>query len=788
MSPEGPFDDNIEDVTALLRQAQATIAARYEQRIHEEYTNSEQFAALCQSWAESHDHPASPPESEKTFDIAARKRVFLRLARILCYERLRRQPDTADSFESLSEYSPETLGEQLRTAFDELLAADGKQTPYRSHSEFLQAIPETAGEQWQRVIERVEQAPLTAIGWQTLGSLYEHSIPTAAREADGQFYTPGPVAELLTRWAIQSSDDAVLDPCSGSGALSRAAARRLADLGGGGQITAVDINDLPSWLTAVNLLGSDIDEWTVYHADFFGLAPERIVDDRRVGERSADSQPIGTFDATVANPPYVRQEQFAGNRAQYREHLDAFGSEYTDGPKAIDRRSDLYCYFLTHATRFLDDGGRLAWIIPTKWLVADYGPSIQQFLFDHYQLDAVVGSRNRVFEDALVDTVLLFARRCEDPKQRAATTTSFVRVDEQQSTDALLSIIERTHEIPQTQSTTIHSQSSHRTIAVRQADLAEKVGQKLSRYLTAPSLYTTLIEHADTTSLGELATITRGVKTGANPIFLLDEATVDSHGIEQRFCRPALKSIRAVDGFEQTAADAERWLLDLGEYVSTVDMEEEPTGERVSAALRRDGYTGVLSYLDWAEKQSARRNRSLAAYEPWFNLGDLDSQTAPILCPQAMDTRRLFLQTDGEVVPSNRFLCIQPEVDPTVLCGLLNATLSQIVIECHGRTTGGGAVNLSGSDLEQFCVVDPAALSATQEATIRTGFERLASGDEAGRDQIDEALVNALDLAVSVEKLQTLSEALKRRRRLDGTDCDAPRPAAIERSIELSVD
>jgi hypothetical protein len=155
-------------------------------------------------------------------------------------------------------------------------------------------------------------------------------------------------------------------------------------------------------------------------------------------------------------------------------------------------------------------------------------------------------------------------------------------------------------------------------------------------------------------------------------------------------------------------------------------------------------------------------------------MGNLDKKTSPIVCPQAMDTRRFFLRTDSDVVASNRFLLVQPNagIDSDVLLGLLNSSLTKIVIESHGRITGGGAVNLSGSDLRTLRVVDPDALSEEQASRIKDGFNRLTTGDDSGLDDIDEIIIDILELDVSVDEVQEIAETLKLTRRKKGQEVE----------------
>lgn len=751
-----PFDDL---VLGRLRSFHAALGTVYEALIADRVASDDRFQESLRAWAADHESLPARPSASESVPAAASAYAYFQVNRLFCYELLRAR--TAGPLEPLVDgCTADSLDERLADRFAAAVDAYGCEPVFRADTALYRSIPEDERTRHGRYefVRSLEQEPLDRIDRDVLGALYERVLPETERTERGQFYTPDHVGEILSGWAVQSATDRVLDPCTGSGSLAVRAQQRLAELGGddaAGGVSAVDVESFPLQLTELNLLAFGGSPRATHHADFFDLEPAT--------DGSAAGPAIGPFDATVANPPYVRQEQLSDDRAHFRAHLSVFGP---DGV-SLDRRCDLYCYFLTHATRFLVDGARLAWVVPTKWLTADYGPSFQEFLFDHYRVEAVVGFRTRLFEDALVDTVLLLAERTDSESDRLATTTTFLRLDERCSPGEVLEAVERDREIPDDSAMAIERRGAFRAVAVAQSSLLETVGRKLQPYLRAPAVYLALADHEACRPLAEVATISRGIKTGANPIFLLDRATIEAHGIDRRFCRPAIKSVRAVDGFEYTTGDAERWLLDLHEYVAELD---DTSPAHVREALRADGYDGLRSYLDWARDQPARSNRSIERYEPWFDLGSLDGATAPILCPQAMDTRRWFVRTDGEVVPSNRFLLVDPaaDVDATLLLGLLNATLSQIVTESHGRVTGGGAINLSGSDLETFRLPDPRSLSGRQVAAITDGFERLAAGDASGREQIDRTVVEALDLDTSVAQLRELSRTLKRTRRTDG--------------------
>jgi adenine-specific DNA methylase len=617
-----------------------------------------------------------------------------------------------------------------------------------------------------------------------LAAARERRLDADARAAAGQFSTPGWVAEFLSQWAVRDADDRVLDPCCGAGAITTRVADRQRALGldhatSMERVTVVDRDPLAMALCGIALAARDESRAlpNLQPGDFFELSPTAV----------------GAFDATVANPPYVRQESFATDRERYRAHLQTFGppgeTPYDDGDRALDGRCDLYCYFLTQATRFLRAGGRLAWVVPSKWLVADYGTGLRRFLLDQYRLHAVVGFRTGVFDGPQVDAVLVLAERRADPPADENDATRFVRLRRPLSVATALDVVGRDPPAaPAAGDVELRAGAAGRTVTVRRSALASPAGDGVGQYLAAPGFYLALRDHPATRPLERVASVSRGQKTGANAIFVLTPGDRARFDVEERFCRPAIKSARELSGFRHGPGDVTRWFLDVHEYVRRVRDRHEGDDLEASVleALAEDGYDGLLSYLSWADRQPARTNASLNANDPWFDQGPL--ATAPIVCPQAMDTRRVFARC-VDCVPSNRFLLVTPTAcDPLLFLGLSNGSLTQIAVESHGRVTGGGAVNLSASDLRSLPVPDPDAISTERCDAIRDAARRLLAGDADARQNVDRELVAALDLDVRPSALARTSEHLKRARRGDGREAERHRDAlaALERQAGLS--
>lgn len=584
----------------------------------------------------------------------------------------------------------------------------------------------------------------------------------------GQVDTPPALATAICRWAIRPAPDGsvprVLDPAVGPGVFATAAADRLDGLGAEtplDAIVAVDV-DADALDETRNAVADRAGTLTAIEDSFLALAPDE-------SGRAAGSTPttVGRFDAVVGNPPYLRQE--AIDTAHYRAHLDAYGppdrTPYRDGPVAIDGRCDAYAYFLTHAAQFLREGGRLGFVVPTKWLESRYGESLQRFLLDHYRVEAVVGFDERAFPDVLVDAAILCCVRRADDAARRDATTRFVRIDDPLSADALVDAADAGVTVPDGNRTATLERGSHRVVALRQADLADGGPGKLSPHLRAPAALVALLEHPGLVPLGDLATVHRGVTTGANAFFLLDADR--TRGIDERFLRPAVRSLREVDG-RVVRAPPDRYLFDVHEYVASVgsrtDGGDADLATRVTQAMAADGHDGALAHVARGERRGIDERRTCATRPVWFDLGPLSAPA--VLHPKFFDERVVAIHNPDRLVPTNAVDCVSLDADvpEAAVLAALNSTVHAAALECWGRAEGGGALQLMTYEVETVPVLDVRALGDDARATIVAAYRSLVAGDPGARTTLDRAVLEALGADLSVDRLRRLRERMVARR------------------------
>jgi methylase of polypeptide subunit release factors len=596
----------------------------------------------------------------------------------------------------------------------------------------------------------------------SLGQGYERTITADDRDARGQYYTPLPVAEALVRWALdgaRSTDEPprVLDPAVGPGTFLLAAFRSLTEgypdsrpSAPLDRLVGVDVDAVALQLAGLRL-GAAAETpspgCSLSHRSFFDCSPG----DGTTGAR------IPPVDAVVGNPPFVRAEALEPDAEHFRRHLANFGPDgqtpLLDGDEALSRRSDAYVYFVTQATRFLRPGGRLAFVLPTKWLMSAYGEDLRRFLRERYRVHAVVGFDGRAFGDALVDTALLLAERAPDAD--ATGPMRFVRVEPPvEAAEVMAAARQQASQLP--------------TVERPQRSLT--ASGSLARYLEAPAELLTLLEGPPFVRLDELADVARGTMTGANRFFFVDGADVERFGIEARFRRPAVKSLRSIGRPSVGSDDIDRWLIDVHPLVAAVRTEladHDALEGAVTDALAARGYDGLLGYVEHAEAEGWHEGRTCQSRAVWFDLGPLRAPAGFV--PKLLRERVYAVRNAAEAVPSNAIDGIWPadDVHTGALLAVLNASAGKAAMEVTGRDEA-GLLQLMTYETSSLPTLDVRSLSEDAAEAVATAGDAYA--DDPGPEALvtlDRAVDDAFDLPMAADRLRELAGAL-RRARVDG--------------------
>lgn len=574
-----------------------------------------------------------------------------------------------------------------------------------------------------------------------LGRSYEENLSPSVRHKLGQYFTPPQVIDLICHLTITKPSDQVLDPACGSGRFLIGAYNRLKGLNTRQQPTAdpldrlfgVEINPFPALMAATNLvllaspLGRLNFNTNVLLGDFFG--------------GGLGGMPI-FFDAIISNPPFIRQENIS-DKDKVRLHLSQAEAS------KISSKSDLYVYFLTKSTKMLKQGGRLSFLCSERWLYVDYGSGLQQFLLENYRIEAVIFFDRHVFRDALIETVILSVTKEEDADARDCNVTRFLRVKKMVPVQTIAQALESP---PPSVAGQLVDLGPLELVVVDQRKLQQT--KKWRTFTHAPPFYFELIKQ-EFVPLKSIATITNGLRTGANKFFYLTGAQLSEWAIPLSCARALLKSVGQSDYIQFKTEDTEWYVLDFHPIVEEV-KNSDPTSQlnlttRVTNFLRdnQDSFGGLYQWV--VEGEEFFRGKNIPSHDVWYSLGQLG--TSPIVFTKEIWKKNLvYYNPDGIVLDQHLYKVVPHDRNETMLLlAILNSEVTGIFRDLHGRVASGQAlsrVENTVGEVKELPVIDYRQFTEEDRRRIIEAF-RLLLGKE--RELIPQKTKSATHYSINEE-------------------------------------
>ena len=273
-----------------------------------------------------------------------------------------------------------------------------------------------------------------------LGNAFHQLIPQEVRKPVAAYYTNPSAARLLAKLAIKSSTDSVADFACGSGTLLMAAYERKAELIDHSfqehdhkkfierDITGIDIMPFAAHLAVIQLALNNPGYWTdevrVAIYDSTNLIPgmcisslqnmlpegQSSLEDFYEGgaafiEEGAVSQngagkgfSLGHVDVVIMNPPFTKKQFIQP------DHREMLTRRFSDFKKYVNKEMSYWSYFILLADRFLNEGGRLALVLPASILRQVTYRNIRKLLCEKYTIHHVITTE---FRSAFSESTLL---------------------------------------------------------------------------------------------------------------------------------------------------------------------------------------------------------------------------------------------------------------------------------------------------------------------------------------------------------------------------------------------
>lgn len=584
----------------------------------------------------------------------------------------------------------------------------------------------------ERVIERTPKLLRSARPAEEIGQLFERLTPQEARRKLGQFRTPPDIADLMARWCIQDGDAQVLDPGMGACSLSAATYRQKQELSSGAKLAdihGVDLNELALVMGATALKLADRGgPHNLQVDDFLELPLEEVGSD---------------MDSVISNPPYSRHHELSEN---YKSKVNT-RAERTLG-RDVSALSPMYAYFYYRAAEFLAPGGRASYITPSEFLETNYGNCLKQYLLDEFDIRALVlfdRDEDSVFDEALTTSLVSFLEMADEDGM--SDLTRFVRVDDFPGVDVLLNAI----------ADGVEGETEWGFVnIVRQSELVSD--DKWTELFNPLEVDTSQL-----IPLSELATVNRGIATGANAYFCLSQSEVEEWDISEKYLSRLVRNSRSVPYYDYRNEDWERqlengddvWLLyhvdgvdwDAGDYQKRQETGDDARLSDFSPEGVSDvepGTSNIAKYLQYGMSDGVEAHNSyLASHrEPWYVVDRRDP--APILVTYMSrgGCRFILNKTLSRNLNNLHGIYVDAElsdIETKALLAFLNSGFADDVVRRSGRTYSTGMDKIEPNELENVPVLDPRELQDEAVNDLAQAFDNLceaAREDEADTDTI----------------------------------------------------
>lgn len=365
----------------------------------------------------------------------------------------------------------------------------------------------------------------------------------------------------------------------------------------------------------------------------------------------------------ICNPPYVRHHHLEGSEkvrlhalARERAHINLSGL------------AGLYCYFMALAHSWMAEGGVAGWLIPSEFMDVNYGRTIKRYLLREVTLLQIhrFDPNDVQFDDALVSSAVVWFRKEKPPAD---------------------------HQVTFSYGGTLNAPAIVKKISAHDLERTDK----WTRYPKSD----VAADH-EGYRLGDFFAIKRGLATGDNGFFILDEEKARALDLPPRFLKPILPSTRYIKSDEITSDAAGMPLLDKRLLLLDCDLPEED--------IRRD-YPSLWAYLQTGLEHVAPRYLCRSRRH-WY--AQENRKPAPIVCTYLGRSDHAgrpfrFLLNESAATATNVYLMLYPQpllarqlaAHPDAMRRIweaLNGIKAETLLG-NGRVYGGGLHKLEPKEL-----------------------------------------------------------------------------------------
>lgn len=198
------------------------------------------------------------------------------------------------------------------------------------------------------------------------------------------------------------------------------------------------------------------------------------------------------FDVVIGNPPYVRQELFKEIKPYLQEHYKCYNSI-----------ADLYTYFIEKGIKLMNENGLFSFILPNKFIKATYGKEIRKVMKEDATLQLLYDFDDYpVFADATTYPIIFILSKNNSSND---DTFTYSEINKREDTvDPIFTLNQKKYKV------------NHSSITIDKWSFLSNDFKKVQNKIQEQSIeLKNIVDNK----------IFRGVSTGCNEVFIVDENT-----------------------------------------------------------------------------------------------------------------------------------------------------------------------------------------------------------------------------------------------------------------------
>jgi len=389
----------------------------------------------------------------------------------------------------------------------------------------------------------------------------------------------------------------------------------------------------------------------------------------------------GGFDVVIANPPYIRQERFSDQKPLLKA---AF-------PDVYQGVADLYVYFYRQGLALARPRGVLTFISSNKFFRAGYGQGLRAYLRDNTRLKTVIDFGDLpIFEATTYPCVLVTANR--RPGDGEATAQA-LNVRSMATLEYLADAVQRDGWSQPQRSLRRDGWALERPEVLALLDKLRRSGRPLGEYVGG-RFY-------------------RGVTTGLNKAFVIDQATRDQLIAEDPRSAEIIKPwIRG--------RDIDRWRVDwAGLYLLWTYQ-----------GIKIKEYQAILEYLSRFREKLAKRWEPSRGQCEWYELRPCDFYAEfdkpKIVYPDIANEPEFAYDATGAYGGNTMYIL---PTDELYLLGVLNSSAVEFFYTQISSTIRGDYLRFIATYMQQVPIPDA---TPAQRAAIESLVRKLLDAEGQG--------------------------------------------------------